>query len=72
MKKSHYSDSYMMSILKQVEGGTPVPDLCREHGMSSATFINGDLAPLIAASIRKYSGQQNAYVERFNRTVRYD
>jgi putative transposase len=27
-----------MSILKQAEAGTPVPDLCREHGMSSATF----------------------------------
>ena len=27
-----------MAILKQAEGGTPVPELCREHGMSSATF----------------------------------
>ena len=27
-----------MSILKQAEAGTPVPELCREHGMSTATF----------------------------------
>ena len=27
-----------MSMLKQAEAGTPVPNLCREHGMSSATF----------------------------------
>ena len=27
-----------MSILKQAESGIPVPALCREHGMSSATF----------------------------------
>jgi len=27
-----------MAILKQAEAGTPVPELCREHGMSSATF----------------------------------
>ena len=27
-----------MAILGQAEAGTPVPDLCREHGMSSATF----------------------------------
>lgn len=27
-----------MSILKQAEAGTPVPNLCREHGMSTATF----------------------------------
>jgi len=27
-----------MAILKQAEAGTPVPALCREHGMSSALF----------------------------------
>jgi len=38
MKKSRYTDSQIMAILKQSEAGTPVPELCREHGMSSATF----------------------------------
>lgn len=38
MKTSRYSDSQIMAILKQAEAGTPVPELCREHGMSSATF----------------------------------
>ena len=38
MKKSRYTDSQIMAILKQPEAGTPVPELCREHGMSSATF----------------------------------
>jgi putative transposase len=38
MKKSHYSDSQIIAILKQAEAGTPVPELCREHGMSSASF----------------------------------
>jgi len=38
MKKSRYSDSQILSILKQAESGTPVPELCREHGMSNATF----------------------------------
>ena len=27
-----------MAILKQAEAGAPVPELCREHGMNSATF----------------------------------
>jgi putative transposase len=27
-----------MTILKQAENGVPVPELCREHGMSSASF----------------------------------
>lgn len=38
MKKSRYTDSQILAILKQAEAGTPVPELCREHGMSSATF----------------------------------
>lgn len=38
MKQSRFTDSQIMAILKQAEGGTPVPELCREHGMSSASF----------------------------------
>ena len=38
MKKSRYSDSQILAILKQAEAGTPIPVLCREHGMSNATF----------------------------------
>ena len=38
MRKSGYTDSQILAILKQAEAGTPLPALCREHGMSSATF----------------------------------
>lgn len=38
MKKSRFSDSQILAILKQGETGTPVPGLCREHGISTATF----------------------------------
>ena len=38
MKKSKYTDSQILAILKQAEAGTPVPELCREHGMSAAAF----------------------------------
>ena len=38
MKKSRYSESQIIGILKQAEAGTPVPELCRQHGMSSASF----------------------------------
>jgi len=38
MKKSRFSESQIIAILKQAEAGTPVPELCREHGMSSALF----------------------------------
>ena len=38
MKKSRFTDSQIMAVLKQAEGGTPILDLCREHGISNATF----------------------------------
>jgi hypothetical protein len=38
MKRARYSDSQIINILKQAEAGTPVAELCREHGMSSASF----------------------------------
>ena len=38
MRQTKYSDSQIMAILRQSESGVPTPELCREHGMSSATF----------------------------------
>jgi putative transposase len=32
MKTSCFTDSQIMQILKLAESGSPVPDLCREHG----------------------------------------
>ena len=38
MKNGRFSDSQIMGILKQAESGVPVSELCREHGMSRASF----------------------------------
>jgi Transposase. len=38
MKKSQFTDSHILAILKQAENGIPVTELCRQHGMSSAAF----------------------------------
>ena len=38
MKRSRFTDSQILAVLKQAEAGTAVPDLCREHGISTATF----------------------------------
>ena len=38
MKTARFSDAQIMGILRQAESGVPVSELCREHGMSSASF----------------------------------
>ena len=38
MKSDRFTDAQIMGVIRQAEGGVPVPDLCREHGISNATF----------------------------------
>jgi putative transposase len=38
MKMTRYSEPQILSILRQAEGGVPLAELCREHGMSTASF----------------------------------
>ena len=38
MKNAKFSDAQIMAILRQAENGVPVSELCREHGMSRASF----------------------------------
>jgi len=38
MKTSRFSDAQIMAILRQAEDGVAVSQLCREHGMSDASF----------------------------------
>lgn len=38
MKKSKFSDSQIMAALGRVEADLPVPEICREVGISTATF----------------------------------
>jgi len=38
MKKSRYTESQIFQILKEAESGIAVPELCRKHGMSDASF----------------------------------
>jgi len=38
MKKSRFSESQIVGILKESEGGIPVADILRTHGISQGTF----------------------------------
>ena len=38
MKRSKFTDSQIMEALKRVDSGLAVPEICRELGISTATF----------------------------------
>ena len=38
MKQKRFTDEQIIGILKEADAGMVVADLCRKHGMSSATF----------------------------------
>ena len=40
MKKSRFSETQIVSILKEVEAGLKVDDVCRKHGISTGTYYN--------------------------------
>jgi putative transposase len=38
MRRSQYSEEQIIGILKQAEAGKPIGELCREHGITDATY----------------------------------
>ncbi|WP_139344047.1 transposase, partial [Vibrio ruber] len=40
MKKSRYTETQIVKILKEVEAGRKVNEVCREYGISDATYYN--------------------------------
>jgi transposase-like protein len=67
MKTARFRDAQIMGILKQAEGGTPVSELCREHGKSSASFykwrakFGGMIAQSRNVTLGAYDLVHNAY-----------
>lgn len=55
MKKSRFTESQIVAILKQADSGMKVEQLCREHGISSATYYNWK---------SKYGGMEASDVKR--------
>ena len=55
MKKSRFSETQIVSILKEVESGLKVEQVCRKHGISSATYYNWK---------SKYGGMQASELKR--------
>ena len=40
MKKTRYSDSQIIKVLKEVEGGRTIKAVCREYGIAEATYCS--------------------------------
>ena len=59
MKTSRFSETQIITILKQGDGGIKVKDLCREHGISDATYYNWKA---------KYGGLEASDLKRLKET----
>ena len=40
MKRTRFTETQIVAVLKEADSGIPVKDLCRKHGISDATYYN--------------------------------
>lgn len=68
MRKSKFSESQIVAILKEGEAGLPVAEVCRKHGISAATWY-GWKSKCAAASVSDLTRMRELEVEnaRFKR-----
>ncbi len=55
MKKTRFTETRIISILKETDAGIPVKEICRKHGISDATCYNWE---------SKYGGMSTSDLKR--------
>lgn len=59
MKRGRFTETQIVSILKEADAGAKVKDICRQHGISDATYFNWK---------SKYGGMQASDLKRLKET----
>jgi putative transposase len=59
MKRGRFTETQIVSILKEADAGGRVKDICRQHGISDATYYNWK---------SKYGGMQASDLKRLKET----
>ncbi len=60
MRKSRFTEEQIIGMIKEQEAGMPTAEVCRKHGLSTATFYKFR---------SKYGGMEVSYQRRFKMTL---
>lgn len=68
MKRKRFSVEQITAVLKQAELGTPIADLCRQHGISEQSYyrwkkVYGSMEPSEARELRQLR-EENTKLKR--------
>lgn len=75
MKKSRFTESQIVSILKEADAGAKVKEICRRHGISDATFYNwkgkyGGMNASELKRLRELEGEVSQYKRMYAELAR--